>query len=187
MRELVHSVLHVALRDAVRMERLPSNPCDGVAKPRAAKREIQPLSEEQVKTLLVHAVGNRLHALYVLAVTTGLRQGELLGLHWKDIDLGSANLSVRRTLQEVKGKLNFGEPKTQAGIRVVDLPELALQALREQRKRMLSEGNPGPLVFCDTAGGPLRKSNLIRRSFHPLLERAGLPRIRFHDLRHTAA
>jgi integrase len=186
-RAQTHAVLHVALRDAVKAGRLPVNPADAVDRPKVPKKEIRPLDAEQTKALLKHAEGDRLHALYVLAVTTGLRQGELLGLRWEDIDLGSGRLAVRRTLREDAGKLAFGEPKTRASVRSVDLPATAVRALREHRRRMLAEGNPGPIVFCDTQGGPLRKSNLIRRSFRPLLERAGLPIVQFHDLRHTAA
>ena len=83
--------------------------------------------------------------------------------------------------------LEFTEPKTDKGRRRVDLPAFAVAALREHRKRMLAEGHPGPLVFCDSEGKPIRKSNLLRRSFFPLLKEAKVPRIRFHDLRHTAA
>jgi integrase len=81
----------------------------------------------------------------------------------------------------------IGEPKTAKARRQVDLPAIAVEALRDHRQRMLAEGHPHGLVFCDTAGGPLRKSNLIGRSWHPLLEKAELPRIRFHDTRHTHA
>src|SRR5205807_7025156 len=145
------------------------------------------LAPGQVIRLLEAAKGDRLEALYVLAVTTGLRQGELLGLHWDDIDLAGTALRVRHTLHELNGRLWIGEPKTRRARRQVDLPAIAVVALRNHRERMMIEGHPDELVFCDTRGGPLRKSNLVRRSFLPLLKRAGLPTIRFHDLRHTAA
>ena len=83
--------------------------------------------------------------------------------------------------------LKLGEPKSAKGRRLVHLTEIAITALRQHRKAMLAEGHPGPWLFCDTEGGPLRKSNLLRRSFKPLLKKAKLPDIRFHDLRHTAA
>jgi integrase len=145
------------------------------------------LAPEQVNVLLTAALEDRFHALYVLAVTTGLRQGELLGLQWEDVDLASAVLHIRRALQEVAGRLWLDEPKTAKARRTVDLPAVAVAALREHGDRMLAEAHLREFVFCDSQGGPVRKSNLIRRSFLPLLKRAGLPRIRFHDLRHTAA
>jgi integrase len=148
---------------------------------------MQVLTPEQVKSLLEAATMDRFHALYVLAVATGLRQGELLGLRWEDVDFGGAMLRVRFALHELDGHLSLDEPKTAKSKRPVDLPEVAVTALREHRERMLSEGHPHGLVFCDTDGGPVRRPNLIRRSFLPLLKTAGLPRIRFHDLRHTAA
>ncbi len=148
---------------------------------------MQALASGQVVQLLETARGDRLEALYVLAVTTGLRQGELLGLQWEDVDLAGAALHVRHTLHELNGRLWIGEPKTRRARRQVDLPSIAVVALQDHRERMLIEGHSDGLVFCDTQGGPLRKSNLLRRSFLPLLKRAGLPTIRFHDLRHTAA
>jgi integrase len=166
---------------------LPRNPADAVTPPRVSRPEIHPLTPEQVERLLVAALGDRLHALYVLAVGTGLRQGELLGLQWDDVDLAGAVLHVRHQLHEVSGRLWLGDLKTARAKRRIDVPALAVEALREHRQRMLAEGHPHGWVFCDTEGGPLRKSNLVRRSFHPLLRRAGLPHIRFHDLRHTHA
>ena len=148
---------------------------------------MQALAPGQVVQLLEAAKGDRLEALYILAVTTGLRQGELLGLHWDDIDLGGSALRVRHTLHELNGRVWIGEPKTRRARRQVDLPAIAVMALQHHREGMLIEGRPVGLVFCNNQGGPLRKSNLVRRSFLPLLKRAGLPVIRFHDLRHTAA
>ncbi len=148
---------------------------------------MQVLDAAQVGQLLQAAREDRLHAVYVLAVATGLRQGELLGLHWEDVDMKQGALTVRRQLSEEGGVLQFTEPKTAKGRRRVELPEFATAALHEHRKRMLAAGTPGPLVFCDTEGNPIRKRNLLRRSFQPLLQRAELPKIRFHDLRHTAA
>lgn len=187
LRELIHSVLRRALEQAVRFHQLLKNPCDSVDKPRVPKTTMKTFSREQVLAFLSAARGSRLLALYQVAVTVGLRQGELLALQWSDIDLEARCIYVRHTLLEYGGKLELGEPKTERSRRRVDLPAFVAAGLREHRKRMMAEGHPGPWVFCDTSGGPLRKSNLTRRDFHPLVEAAGLPRIRFHDLRHTAA
>jgi integrase len=158
-----------------------------VTPPRAPRPEIRPFTSDQVRKLLETAGGDRFHALYVLAVTTRMRQGELLGLQWEDVDLQRSALQVRHQLHELDGRLWLGEPKTAKARRSIDLPAIAVDALRTHRERMLAEGYPHGWVFCDTAGGPIRKSNLIRRSFHPLLRRAGLSPTRFHDLRHTHA
>lgn len=133
---------------------------------------------------------DRLHALYVLLVSVGLRVGEALGLTWADLDLKAGTAQIRQQLCEVRGKIWLAEPKTAVARRKIDLPQVTAQALRDHRQRALAAGtyrNPMGLVFTDTEGHPVRRSNLRRRSFEALLRRAGLPRIRLHDLRHTAA
>ena len=187
LRQMALGVLHQALGQALRWGMVPRNVCDAVIRPRAPRQTMQALAPVQVGQLLEAAKGDRLEALYVLAVTTGLRQGELLGLQWEDVDFAGAVLHVRHTLHELNGRLWIGEPKTRRARRQLDLPAIAVAALQGHRERMTSEAHLDGLVFCDTHGGPLRKSNLLRRSFLPLLRRAGLPAIRFHDLRHTAA
>ena len=187
-RQMAYDRLRRALNQAVQWGLVPRNVCDAVTRPRAQRPTMRVLTPEQVSVLLAAAREDRFHALYVLAVTTGLRQGELLGLQWADIDLDRAVLRVCHALHEVAGHLWLDEPKTARGRRTVDLPACAVRALREHRNRMLAEREDlQELVFCDTQGGPVRKSNLVRRSFLPLLRQASLPRIRFHDLRHTAA
>ncbi|HEV2357498.1 MAG TPA: site-specific integrase [bacterium] len=184
---MAYDELHHALDQAVRWGMIPRNVCDAVTRPGAPRPIMQVLTPTQVSALLEAAREDRLHALYVMAITTGLRQGELLGLQWDDVDLTGALLHVRHSLHEVNGRLSLGEPKTARAKRPVDLPRIAVAALREHRERMLAEGHPHGWVFCDTEGGPVRRPNLLRRSFQPLLKKAGLPQIRFHDLRHTAA
>jgi integrase len=185
--QIIHAILHRALKQAHRWDMVPQNVAAAVDRPKAPKKEMQFLTPEQVERFWEVAEQDRLYALYVLAATTGMRQGELLGLQWSDIDLAQATLSVQRTLKNVRGTMSVGEPKTAAGRRTITLPEFAVQALREHRKRMLAEGlTASPWVFCDTQGGPIQKRNLVRRSFKPLLKEAELPDIRFHDLRHTA-
>lgn len=187
--QIVFAPLRSALRQALRWGLIPRNPCDAVEKPRAPRPQFTVLDSKQTTALLTAARGNRLEALYVLAVTTGLRQGEMLGLQWDDVDLRARTLSVRHTLEEDNrsGDLRLVEPKTASARRRVDLLMLAVEALRRHRRAMLADGHVGGLVFRDTDGKPIRKSNLTRRSFKPLLTKAKLPDIRFHDLRHTAA
>ena len=185
--QLVHARLFSAFKRAVRWKLIPTNPCTEVDRPTAPTTRFTPLTPRQVLDLLDAAADTRLYALYVLAVFTGLRQGELLGLHWQDVDLNAGVLRVRQQLQEVAGKMELVEPKTAAGRRQVALPKVAVEALVAHRQRMAAKGFDKTWVFCDSRGGPIRKSNLRRKSFEPLLEQAKLPKVRFHDLRHTAA
>lgn len=186
-RELCHVVLRKALQQAVQWGYLAVNPCDRVERPRAAKRTMNVLTPAQAQRLLAEARGHRLYALLVVLLTCGLRWGEAAALQWEDVDLKRGTLTVRRSVTEVKGKHVVGEPKTAAGRRQIVLPKLAVEALREHRKRMLAEGHAASWVFCDSEGGLLRLPNFRRRVLFPLLQQAGLPAIRPHDLRHTAA
>lgn len=193
--QLTHAILHRALRQALRWRLIPVNPADAVDAPRPERREFRVLALEEVRRLLEATRGDRLEALYAVALTCGLRQGELLGLRWQDVDLDAGTLAVRQQAMRVQGRWVFPEPKTAAGRRSVTLPALTVGALRQHRARQNEERlQIGPawqdeldLVFTNAIGGPIEKQNLVRRSFRPLLERAGLPRVRFHDLRHSAA
>ena len=195
----VHAVLHAALEEAVRGDLIPSNPAAHANKPKIRQKEIEPLDAAQARRLLDAAreTGDRYEALYVLCLACGLRQGEALGLKWSDIDLEAGTLRVRRQLQRVRrdsdrsGTLEFSEPKN-ASRRAVGLPPRAVRALRDHRKRQLEEKlaagaawRDGGLVFVSGNGGPAEAQNVVRRHFKPLLVRAGLPPIRFHDLRHS--
>ena len=163
--------------------------------PRARKRRAgryPPMNE--VRTLLHAARGDRLEALYVLAIYTGLREGELLDLRWKDVDLEGAVLRVSQTLTRDGGMVSVGPPKTKNSQRSVGLTEGAVEALRdhlaqqhEEMERLGSLYRSGGLVFANELGGIVDPSNLRNRSLKALLDRASLPPIRFHDLRHTCA
>jgi integrase len=135
-----------------------------------------------------------LEALYVLAVHTGMRQGELLALKWEDVDLNEGVICIRRTFARSGGRISLGEPKTKGSRRTVHLTGAAVEALRNHLERQLEEierlgdlCHDHGLVFTPQIGTLINPTNLRRRSFAPLLEKAGLPQIRFHDLRHTCA
>ncbi|TAK59369.1 MAG: site-specific integrase, partial [Dehalococcoidia bacterium] len=162
--------------------------------PRSCQPEITTLSREQARALLSAARHDRFEALYVLALTTGMRQGELLALRWRDIDLDTCCLNVRGSLQRSTLGLAIGDPKTRKSRRRIELSAAAVEALsRHQQQQERERLDQGPawqeqgLVFANELGRPMEAGNLVRRSFRPLLRAAGLPRIRFHDLRHTAA
>ena len=191
---LVHAMLHRALFQAVRWGLVAVNVSDAADPPRPVRKEFRTLTVTEAERLMRAARGDRFHGLYVLALATGLRQAELLGLRWSDIDFGGAVLAVRQQVYRVNGRWLYSEPKTTKGRRTVALPAFAVEALRGHRVRQTHERlvlggawEDGGLVFSNRRGRPMEKQNLLRRSFWPILERAGLPRIRFHDLRHTAA
>jgi integrase len=191
----MHVVLHKALDGAVSDGLIPRNAAKGVKVPQAGSRkEIRPLTSQQARDLFDAARGDRLEALYVLAIATGLRQGELLALKWEDVELEEAVLRVRRTLTRSGGKVEVGPPKTPNSRRSVGLTSRAVEALRAHLARQLAEMEemgslyrPGGLVFANEIGGIINPSNLRNRHLVRLLERAKLPKVRFHDLRHTCA
>jgi integrase len=192
----IHTTLHKALKQAVMDGLIPRNATESVKPPQPSREEMCPLTPEQAKLLLkvAHETGDRLEAVYVLAIHTGLRQGELLGLKWDDVDLEDGSLQVRRTLTITKNGPLFTSPKTTGSRRSVKLTSHAIEAVRHHLERQLGEidrvgslWSENGLIFASEMGESLNRHNLTRRSFKPLLKRAGLPQIRFHDLRHTCA
>src|SRR5215212_7447737 len=155
---------------------------------------MRPLSETEARTFLGTARGDRFESLYVLAITTGLRRGELLGLQWDDADLERGTLRVGRALVREGGRHTLGETKSRRGRRQVNLTARTVSALKAHRKRQLQERikltglyEDRGLIFATSVGTPVNPENLVKRSFKPLLKGTGLPEIRFHDLRHTYA
>ena len=174
---------------------VPRNVCKATTLPKPNSEEIKPLDAEQARRLLRAAGGDRFEALYVLAVTAGLRIGELLALLWQDVDLepGRATLRVQRTKSTAKGGPVFTTPKNGKG-RSIMLTRHAIEALKVHRVAQNAERlkagtlwQDNGLVFCTHGGRPLDSHSVARTSLKPLLKRAELPDIRFHDLRHTCA
>jgi len=191
--EYIHAVLRRAIVTAERWGMVSRNVAKLVDPPRVPKHEIRPLTPEQARLLIETAADDRFRALYVTALGTGLRQGELLGLRWEDVDLDAGRLRVRYALANVGGTLTLLEPKTDRSRRNVVLPESVAVALRSHRTRQrmdrLVAGSrwvDSGHVFTTTIGTPLHAAT-VTRAFQAALDRAGLPRSRFHDLRHAAA
>lgn len=190
----VHRVLHQAFGQAVGWKLIARNPCDGAKPPRVPRAELTVWTPAQADAFLVATRDHRMHALYVLALSSGMRQGELLGLKWSDLDLSAGTAAVRRSLQWQRGVgLAFTEPKTSRSRRTIHLGRKTVDALRAHGDRQTWERRKAgdawadmDLVFCDEAGGPLSPTNETKR-FQRATKAAGLPAIRFHDLRHTAA
>jgi len=191
----LHAILHHALAQAARWGLVSQNVADLVTPPRVPRYEARTLTAQQARTLLAAVRGDALEALYVLALYTGLRQGELLGLRWADVDLERGRLAVRGTLgRDATGTLAVAETKTARSRRQVPLAPSAVTALRAHGARQAEARlRAGPawqgtdLIFTEADGRPLNSRELLRGHWYPLLARAGLPRIRFHDLRHTVA
>ena len=194
--EYVHTTLRKSLKAAVVDRLINHNPTDGVRPiktPTGTAKEPKALAPDQVKVLFEAAAESRFEALYVVAMYTGLRRGELLGLKWTDTDLDTGTLMVRRSL-DVDG--TFKAPKNQAARRTLKLTPRALDALKVHKVHQnAARLQAGPrwqdhnLVFPNTVGKPMNAGNFYRRDFQPLLKRAGLADEGFtiHSLRHTFA
>ncbi len=192
-----HSVLRNALNEAVALGLAPRNVALLVKKPRAQRIEMRSWDPQQARMFLEAARSDRLYALYVVALSTGMREGELLALRWRDVTLpkaGDGSLRVQHTLHWRDGVMSIEEVKTESGRRQIHLSAHATEALRQHRLRQLEERvKMGPiwrendLVFCNTIGGAIHKSNFRRQSFARIVQAAGVPYIRPYDMRHTAA
>jgi integrase len=192
----LHATLHVALEDALRLDLVARNVADLVRPPRAPHLEMTAYTPEQANALMAAAQGDRLEALYVLMLTTACRLGELLGLRWAALDLERGEMQIATALKEVSAHRSIG--KTARSRRSIPLTPLAMDSLvrhreaqdaeRRQRARMgVEDWNPQRLVFCTTTGNSYARSNWRLQQYKPMIDRAGLPYVRPHDLRHTAA
>ncbi|HEY6379198.1 MAG TPA: tyrosine-type recombinase/integrase [Candidatus Dormibacteraeota bacterium] len=205
----LRSVLRAALGPAVQRRLVTFNAAELTDPVRQDERRVTSLQPEEARQFLDSLQGDRLEALYRVALAVGLRRGEALGLRWEDVDLDARRLRVRYALQRVKGQLVLIDPKTKKSGREVVLPEAVVAALREHRRRQLEEqllaggrwvdsvpiysvsdgrvsGTTSGLVFRTTIGTPLDGS-MVTAAFHAALGRAGVRQVRFHDLRHSCA
>jgi integrase len=189
----LRAILRRALNQAHRWGMVPRNVATLVDPPRVPRYEVRPMTPEQARVFLDAARGHRHEALYTVALAVGLRQGEALGLRWEDIDLDAGTLAVRHALQRVGGKLQLVEPKTRLSRRTIALPPLVVGALRAHRTRQLEERlwagsrwREQNYVFTTSIGTPLDGTN-VTHHLQAMLSAAGLPKQRFHDLRHACA
>lgn len=189
----IHGVLRAALAEAERMELVSRNVAKAVRPPTLASPGRRALTVAEARHFLVVVADDRLEALFVLALVMGLRRGEVLGLTWNDVDLDARTLHVRRSVQRVGGRLRLVEPKTHSSRRPVPMPATAVDVLTRHRERQAKERvaagevwQDNGLVFASTVGTLLEPRNVSRR-FNQLRDRAGLPWLRLHDLRHGCA
>ena len=181
----IHAMLHQCLKDAEAAHVVARNPTDGAVVPKASYKPKQILTKEQMDTFLAAVDRNEIwRDFFYTELTTGLRRGEICGLQWTDLDDADGTLKVRRSIHEEKGgKLTPWDTKTAAGTRTIILPPSTVELLRERKKSALTERIfPNPLK----PEQPTRPSAAYERT-KALLKQAGLPDLRFHDLRHTFA
>jgi integrase len=182
--QYIHCTLHKALDYAVRWNLVARNVSDLVDKPKAERKDVVPLTVEQVNTLLDTASTHRWYPIYVAACYMGLREGEVLGIHVEDLDFEKGILHVNHAVQQLRKQgVVVTEPKSKASKQPVYIPDYALQVLKNYVDQLESKRG---LIFTTSSGKPIGSRNLIRH-FKSLLKKAGLPDARFHDLRHTTA
>ena len=182
--QYIHAVLHKALNQALKWGLVIRNVIDLVEKPRPKKKTFKTWSADEVNQFLSAVSDHRWYPIYTLAIYTGMRQGEILGLHREDINLEKGVINVRHQVSAIRGQgLVITEPKSEKARRPITLPSSALDILKSHLE--LIDGGPG-LVFTTSTGRPNSPRNILRH-FKVVIERTGLPEIRFHDLRHTHA
>ena len=178
----IHQIISSAMKLAQEQKLIASNPAEGCALPRMGHQEMKTLPVEQLHSFLREAKDSGVFELYYLELATGLRRGELLGLKWEDIDLERGDLRVRRQIARINGEVVEAPLKTKNAYRTLPLAEDTVSILLEQKKKVAGS----PWVFPSSTGGPISPDSVLHM-LHRVLKRAGLPRIRFHDLRHTFA
>jgi integrase len=191
--DYIRAVLRSALNQALRLGLVTRNVAALAESPRLVKLEVQPLSPGEALSLLKAVKGDRLEALYSIALSLGMRQGEILALRWQDIDFDARVIAVRHSLQWVDGSFTLAEPKSERSRRRLGpLPAELLDTLRAHKGRQIEERlatqawDDWNLVFTTPRGRPLHSTD-VTHAFQAHLAKAGLPKKRFHDLRHTAA
>ena len=187
------SIMRMALSRAEKWGLVARNVALLIDPPRVKKYEVQPITPEQAKAFLLAIEGDRMEALFTVALALGLRRGEALGLRWSDVDFQTKTLRVNQALQRLNGSLQITELKTKSSRRLLDLPEMLAIKLREHRTRQLEEKllagshwQDNGLVFTSRIGTPIDPRH-VKRRLDPLLKKAELPHFRVHDLRHFCA
>ncbi|MCF2617737.1 site-specific integrase [Oscillibacter valericigenes] len=178
----INQIISSALNLAIEQRLILTNPANACALPKLEHREMKTLPVEQLASSLREAKESGVFEMYYIELATGLRRGELLGLKWSDIDLEHGNLWVQRQIVRIDGEIVEAPLKTKNAYRTLPLSTDAVDVLKEQKKKC---GN-SPYVFPSPTGGPISPDSVLHM-LHRVLKRAGLPKVRFHDLRHTFA
>ena len=175
----LHQIIASAMKLAKEQKLILSDPTEGCALPKVEHREMKTLPVEQLASFLREAKESGVFELYYVELATGLRRGELLGLKWEDLDLDRGDLRVRRQIARINGEVVEAPPKTKNAYRTLPLAKDTIDVLDQQKKKVGSS----PWVFPGPTGGPMSPDSVLHM-LHRVLKRAGLPGVRFHDLRH---
>ena len=179
----IHTLLNNCLEQAVAERLILVNPARGCKLPKMEKREIKVLLEEKIRPYLMEADKRGLLAPFYLELTTGLRRGELLALLWTDLDVENRTISITKQVTRTKGELVVSQPKTQNSVRILPVSQQAVALMVDEHKK-----HPGnPYMFPSPVTGEMYYPDSIVNLHKKILRDAGLPHIRFHDLRHTFA
>ncbi len=188
-----HRLLHRALGQAVKWQLLARNYADAVEAPRPRRKEMRALDDAESALLLERLADSRLCVPVIIALTTGLRRGELLAIRWNDVDLDSATVTVNRSLEQTKDGVQFKTPKSERSRRVVALTSFAVEILQNHRKEQAEHRLKLGPIFQDNnmmfprEDGTVWPPDSFSTVFAAFIRRSGLPHVRFHDLRHSHA
>lgn len=177
----INQVISSALTFAKEQKLIISNPADGCALPKLEHREMKTLTADQLQSFLWEAKESGVYELYYIELATGLRRGELLGLKWEDVDLAAGAIHIRRQVARINGEIVEAPLKTQNSYRTLSIGADAVGILMRQKEK-----NRSKYVFPSPTGGPMSPDSVLHM-LHRVLKRAGLPKVRFHDLRHSCA
>ncbi len=175
----INQVISSAMELAKSQKLISSNPTDGCALPKVEHQEMKTLTADQLAAFFREAKSSGVFEMYYMELATGLRRGELLGLKWEDINLETGTIQIKRQVARINGEVVEAPLKTKNSYRTLSIGADAIEILREQRGKVFGE-----YVFPSPNGGPISPDSVLHM-LHRVLERAGLPKIRFHDLRHT--
>ncbi len=177
----INQVISSAMDFAITQKIITENPCKAVALPKIERKEMQTIPAEQLQAFLAEAKATGVYEMYYIELSTGLRRGELLGLKWEDVDMKQGIIRVRRQIARIDGKIVEAPLKTKNSYRTVTISPQAIEVLKAQKAKTNDQ-----YIFPSPNGGPISPdsvNNMLKR----VLERAGIPKVRFHDLRHTFA
>ncbi len=177
----INQVISSAMDFAIAQKIILENPCKAVALPKIEHKEMQTIPAEQLQAFLTEARATGVYEMYYIELATGLRRGELLGLKWEDIDMQQGIIRVRRQVSRIDGKIAEAPLKTKNSYHTVTISPQAIEVLKAQKGKTNDE-----YVFPSPNGGPISPDS-VNNMLHRVLDRAGIPRVRFHDMRHTFA